>query len=192
MKKIALLSAALLLTACATEPGPYEQKLQSNDLLDQDQDGVINERDKCADTPFKAVTDNDGCPLEENISTTRGVVINFEFDKHALTTDAKQKVAEFARSIENSPLLSVILIGDTSKKGSLEYNRKLALKRIETVKSALLALNVSEEQISQQTFIETKKIPTELQGRETRVIALVEGEQSSVMQMQFDVYNSTI
>lgn len=192
MKNVTLLSAALLLTACATEPGPYEHKLQSNDLLDQDQDGVINERDKCVDTPLKAVTDNDGCPLEKNISTTRGVVINFEFDKHVLTAEEQEKVAELAQSIKNSPLLNVILIGDTSKKGSIDYNQKLALKRIETVKTALLALNVEEEKISQQTFIETKKIPTELQGRETRVIALVEGEQSSVMQMQFDVYNSTI
>lgn len=190
MKNIALLSAALLLTACAAEPGHYGSKIQTNDLTDLDQDGVINARDMCADTPLRVVTDNDGCPIEKQVIQERGVVIEFGYDEYTLTDSAKEVVLEFAKSIADEPSLAVLLIGDTSNKGSLNYNRKLALKRIEAVKAALLEHNINESQISGQTFIDTKKIPQKLKGRKTRVIALVEDKKSTILEKKFDVYSS--
>ena len=54
MKSIMFLSLALLLSGCASDAKKYEYQVQSKDLFDQDRDGVINARDKCAETPIRA------------------------------------------------------------------------------------------------------------------------------------------
>ena len=190
MKSIMFLSLALLLSGCASDAKKYESQVQSKDLFDQDRDGVINARDKCAETPIKAKTNNDGCPKEQKITTSRNVVIEFGYDKSTLTDDAKAKVVSFANSVVDVPDITILLIGDTSLEGSLEYNRKLALKRVETVKAALLAQGVKNIEITEQTFIDSKDIPKVLAGRKTRVIALVDGESSVELEKQFDLYNA--
>ncbi|MBH0057807.1 OmpA family protein [Pseudoalteromonas sp. SWXJZ94C] len=190
MKSIMFLSAALLLSGCASDVKKYEHQIQSNDLFDQDRDGVINARDKCADTPIEVITNNDGCPSEKEVATFRNIVIEFGYDKSTLTDAAKLKISNFAKSVVDLPNITILLIGDTSTEGSLQYNRKLALKRVESVKTALLAHNVKNIEIKEQTFINSKNIPKSLAGRKTRVIALVSGETSVELERQFDVYNT--
>ena len=60
--KLALLSSILLM-GCAETPDTTMTRHQIDDLADDDRDGVINQRDLCADTPEGVTVDIKGVPI---------------------------------------------------------------------------------------------------------------------------------
>ena len=91
---ISLLCYGILVAGCqAPELNTYSM-VQTFDLRDSDQDGVINSRDICADSPVDSVIDELGCAEWQYAEKTTDFVINFEFDS------AKLQPSEFETIIK--------------------------------------------------------------------------------------------
>lgn len=66
----------------------------------------------------------------------------FEVGRKGLTDEAKAQLHMHAASLRSDPNWGVLLQGYTDQQGSADYNRKLGLRRAETVKEHLIGLGV--------------------------------------------------
>jgi peptidoglycan-associated lipoprotein len=66
----------------------------------------------------------------------------FEVGRKGLTDEAKAQLQIHAESLKSDPNWGVLLQGHTDQQGSTDYNRKLGLRRAETVKEHLIGLGV--------------------------------------------------
>ncbi|MBU2871318.1 OmpA family protein [Colwellia sp. E2M01] len=165
------------LTACVTNPELYSEQdplqEQTRDLKDTDLDGVINARDLCLTTPSDAVISNDGCETLTGRPKVKYRVIDFAFDKYHLSKIEQQRVVEMATFLNKYPETILYLIGDTSVEGTEAYNQRLAKRRINTVQEILIQNNVAAERLKDEVYNMKNHIPSSLQGRETRLIAVL-------------------
>jgi outer membrane protein OmpA-like peptidoglycan-associated protein len=97
--------------------------------------------------------------------TDRGVVVNlpdvlFEFDRAALTQDAKGTVDEIAGVIRKSPNRRISVEGHTDRIGSDSYNQRLSERRAESVAGALERDGVSRSQLSVRGFGKSHPVAT--------------------------------
>jgi peptidoglycan-associated lipoprotein len=67
--------------------------------------------------------------------------------RKGLTDEAKAILATQADLAKHDPNLGILVQGYTDQQGSADYNRKLGLKRAETVKTELINAGVAEHQI---------------------------------------------
>ena len=79
--KLALLSSILLM-GCAETPDTTMTRHQIDDLADNDRDGVINQRDLCADTPEGVTVDIKGCANWKIVEDVEVLSVAFDFDKY--------------------------------------------------------------------------------------------------------------
>jgi outer membrane protein OmpA-like peptidoglycan-associated protein len=166
------------IAACVTDPELYSEQSpaieQTRDLADLDLDGVINERDLCADSPYDAVIDNDGCPTLTGRPKVKYRVIHFGFDKYSLSTREYKRVLEMADFLKKFTETSLYLIGDTSEEGSDSYNQALAQRRINSVLDVLMKQGINSERFKQEIYSFKNHIPDELKGRNRRMIAVLQ------------------
>ena len=87
--------------------------------------------------------------------------VNFDFDKHKLTTLGKGKVRQLAGVIERNPGIHVVLEGHTDQMGTEKYNERLGMNRAEAVQKELLALGLSQDRLSTVTFGKSRPVFTE-------------------------------
>ncbi len=172
------LLCTLSIASCVTDPELYSEQNpaieQTRDLADLDLDGVINERDLCADSPYDAVIDNDGCPTLTGRPKVKYRVIHFGFDKSSLSSREYKRVLEMADFLKKYAETSLYLIGDTSEEGSDSYNQKLAQRRIDAVLDVLLKQGIDRDRFKQEIYSFKNHIPEELKGRNRRMIAVLQ------------------
>ena len=106
--------------------------------LDDDDDGVINEKDKCPNTSSDFMVDGYGCPQ------TMVLNIKFPFGKARVTDEIIEEVKDFAQFLQDNPGYQVIIYGHTDSIGSEEFNQKLSKERADVVKEALVRYDISE------------------------------------------------
>lgn len=174
MSKLNLLSIALLvlLVGCAENANMKVDRYQFDDLRDSDQDGVINQRDICTETPLDAKVDNEGCTFWTDIEDISWFPIEFGFDRFRIL---KKNIKDLDRTVEilNEDLqLKLVLIGDTSGEGSLKYNEGLAQRRNQAVKDYLVEKGIPEIRIETQTFDKATIFAEQLKQRKRRTIAI--------------------
>jgi outer membrane protein OmpA-like peptidoglycan-associated protein len=179
LKKVAAITLfTITLSACVTDPELYTQQdkpqEQTRDLNDIDLDGVINERDLCAETPNDAVINNDGCPELTGRPKVKYRIIYFGFDKSTLSENENNRTIEIATFLNKYPETSLYLIGDTSEVGSEEYNEKLAMRRIDTVHELLVSNGVESSRLNKEVYAFKNHLPDYLTGRQTRLIAVLQ------------------
>ncbi len=166
------------ISSCVTDPELYSEqnpaREQTRDLADIDRDGVINERDLCADSPDDAIIDNDGCPTLTGRPKVKYRVIHFGFDKSSLSDREYNRVLEMAEFLKKYTETSLYLIGDTSEEGSDSYNQALAQRRIDSVLNVLLKEGVNSNRFKQEIYSFKNHIPEELKGRNRRMIAVLQ------------------
>jgi outer membrane protein OmpA-like peptidoglycan-associated protein len=190
MKKfISIVSLILLLTACASEPVIYSNSKQTNDLTDLDYDGVIADRDDCKNTVAGASTNNDGCADIITRPKVTHLVVDFEFDKYTLDGLEIEHVNKVASFMQQNPKINIILIGDTSTEGSDDYNKRLSLKRIVTVYNLLIKMGVNPERIVTETYDNENHIPSDLTGRDSRLIAVVIWPEEQEYRQDWTIYD---
>ncbi|HTK83162.1 MAG TPA: OmpA family protein [Bacteroidota bacterium] len=74
--------------------------------------------------------------------------VNFEFNKATLTPESEIILGRAHRALHASPELNVLIVGHTDNVGSAVYNKKLSLRRAETVKAWLVKRGISVRRLS--------------------------------------------
>ncbi|BAJ03792.1 OmpA family protein [Shewanella violacea] len=178
-----------LMSGCAQTATPYPAQAQTRDLLDTDNDGVINARDNCRQTTSGAMINNDGCSKSLNQIQERTKVVMFDFDSSHLTNSEVGKVSELLGDLMNLPEARLLLIGDTSPEGSDSYNRALAQRRVDTIQELAKEVGFPTQSIISQTYDQSDRTPTSISGREHRLIAVGQWQESG-SQMMWNIFTT--
>lgn len=120
----------------------YVPKKVEKVILDDDKDGVINELDKCPNTPAGYTVDENGCTNKINLE------VLFENNSAVVKEDTKEKVLAFAKYLNDNKEFNTVITGHASKdKSSASYNQKLSEKRANAIKDLLVANGVESSRI---------------------------------------------
>ena len=150
---------------------------------DADNDGVIDERDQCPDTPANSLVNNVGCtpeavPAPAPVSTApafdtseqptletakAGDIIvlsgvTFEFNRAVLQSNARIILDGVAKQLLARPELKIEIGGHTDSKGSETYNQRLSDQRAESVKVYLEQQGVETQRLSSQGYGESQPV----------------------------------
>jgi len=132
-----------------------EVKEQAVVVLDDDNDGVLNDVDQCPNTPAGVVVDETGC---EKVIVLRDIGVNFAFDSYKITPKYLEEIKKVANFMGENPGYRVVLSGHTDSVGAEAYNQKLSEKRANAVAKALEELGVSADKITTVGYGELKPI----------------------------------
>ena len=128
--------------------------------IDEDGDGVVNEKDNCPDTQLEFQVDQYGCEIQYNFSIyfkTGSYQFSLEFDESII------KLVEYMKEHD----ISVQMQGHTDSSGSLTSNQRLSEKRAKTVMKRLIQSGISSNRVSAIGFGEIRPIANnnEIAGR---------------------------
>ncbi|MDP2100722.1 MAG: OmpA family protein [Methylobacter sp.] len=118
------------------EPEKPEEPVDGDD----DQDGVLNSRDKCPGTPKGATVNEFGCWVIKGV--------NFDFDKSDIKPEYYPILDEVVTIIQRNPGLGIEVQGHTDNSGSEAYNQKLSERRANAIKDYLHNKLDSDHQLS--------------------------------------------
>lgn len=106
--------------------------------LDSDDDGVKDSQDRCPGTTKEFVVDGYGCPQ------TATLRLHFETNSYAISEELIDELKDFALFLQNNIGYQVIIYGHTDSNGSDMFNKKLSQNRANTVKEALIRYGIDE------------------------------------------------
>lgn len=106
---------------------------------DTDGDSIIDIKDECEDTPAGAKADPRGCWVLNDIK--------YEFDKWVIRPEYNADLENVMEVLNANPELKVQIQGHTDNVGTQDYNRKLSLKRAESVREFLLKRGITEDRL---------------------------------------------
>ena len=159
---IIALVALLALSACSnmltsdTDVDARTATVQKFDLDDLDADGVINARDRCAETLLGSLVDNDGCPSNAIAQSFQELIVFFANDSTEIRADQLAAIKETAAFMQRYPSTTLVLEGHASSPGNIEYNRNLSQRRAEAVKASLAGQGVAKERLEIVAWGESK------------------------------------
>jgi OOP family OmpA-OmpF porin len=84
-------------------------------------------------------------PVAEKL--TMAADAHFDFDKSALKAEGKAKLDELVGKLKAVNLEVIIAIGHTDSVGSLPYNKKLSVRRAESVKAYLVSKGIEANRV---------------------------------------------
>ena len=121
---------------------------------DSDNDGVMDDKDKCPNTPKGTVVDVDGCTKIIRLH------VKFDFDKSTVKPAFMPEIQKVADFMKQNPGYNVVLEGHTDSKGSDAYNMKLSDQRAKAVAKALSTLGVAGAKVTTEAYGESKPVAT--------------------------------
>lgn len=149
------------------EPKPVKKvKKETKQEIDSDNDGVVDSKDKCPNTPLGVEVDAYGCPLDSDgdgvpdymdkcpdtskmfkvdgygCPQTATLKINFPPNAHKVTNNLLKEVEEFAKFLKDNIGYQVVVIGYTDSQGKAAANKELSRKRANSVKEALMRYGI--------------------------------------------------
>lgn len=185
-KQVMCFLLTLVLPGCSTTVPDPPVAEQSRDLLDQDSDGVINARERCADTPLPAVVNNDGCPQLVESKRTNQLHILFANDSDVIPSGFRSQIQKMAAFLKAYPETAIELKGYASPVGASPYNLDLSKRRAANVRSLLVDQGIAPERVRTVGFGDNE--PVRGQTREQtnilsrRVTATVTGADAGVLE----------
>lgn len=146
--------------ACKGAGGSAESSAAINVIQppkDSDRDGVIDDLDKCPNTPAGTKVDAVGCPIVECKSAK--VDINFATDKYEiLPAHAAELEIVFAK-LNKFPKATAVIEGHTDNVGSAAYNQKLSERRANAVKNYFIEKHgVAASRLKAEGYGESKPV----------------------------------
>ncbi|MFK7975124.1 MAG: OmpA family protein [Halioglobus sp.] len=106
--------------------------------VDSDGDGVMDDRDRCPDTPAGTRVDADGCPLAVAQVASVKLKVNFAYDSSAVQTQYFDDLSELATFLKRFEDVQVEVEGHTDSQGSADYNQGLSQSRAQAVVNHLV------------------------------------------------------
>lgn len=153
VKKSPVVNKAVMETMKST---PVVKKVM---MVDTDNDGVSDSKDRCANTPANVKVDSQGCTLysEKSVAIKLNVIFenNSSLVKPAMVDDI-QRLADFMKEYQST---SVVIEGHSSASGTESYNLMLSQKRADTIKDLLInKFSIDASRLSAKGFGETQLI----------------------------------
>lgn len=144
-----LISICLATSAIANEIDyiPTPSAVQIADLNDDDNDGVINARDLCLQTPTGAEVDNDGCEAYVESEETYQLKILFNNDSDKIERGFEQQIEGLANFLEIYSSTSVEIQGYASRVGGAAHNLELSIRRANSVRDTLIGFGIDEQRV---------------------------------------------
>lgn len=169
MKHIILLSAGLLLTGCSSTIDSYPKQISQFDLKDNDQDGVINARDRCQQTKNLNIINNNGCGSQVIDTKNYNLHILFPNDSIFINPTFSNEIEFMSNFMKDYPSTKVVINGYASQVGHSDYNQILSLRRSNAVKNMLMSHNIAPSRITIQGFGET--VPVIIASKESNTLS---------------------
>ncbi|MCM2679034.1 OmpA family protein [Echinimonas agarilytica] len=166
------LALSMFLSGCVQHPELPIEREQVNDLSDADRDGVITVRDQCPQTPEHALTNNEGCSMSFDEAIGHATNFHFAYDSSQLSKVEFYKVEQLVEILNQHPHVQLMLMGDTSPEGSLQYNQKLAERRVASVERAMEQQGISASRFVRYDF-SSKQVAHIKDLRQRRTLALI-------------------
>ncbi|WP_462157066.1 OmpA family protein [Pseudoalteromonas sp. GB56] len=126
------------------EPAPVVVPVEPKD---SDNDGVVDAKDNCANTPMSDAVDAYGCTRYMEKGDKVSLMVKFPHDGSAVDAryfDGIQKVADF---MNKYPQTEVLLEGHASAVGDAGYNKTLSKKRADKVAQKLIEDGISASRV---------------------------------------------
>ncbi|GLS91082.1 porin [Psychromonas marina] len=177
---------ALTLFGCSFSAEEQPTAEQSQDQRDDDNDGVINARDKCINTSHTAIVDNDGCPTKVNHEQENDVRVLFANNSSKIPNSFLPDIQRMAKFLAAYPETHIELKGYASPVGNREHNVQLSNNRAERVRLKLISEGVEASRIQTIGFGDDEPIAagtTEaINVLSRRVVAKVIGSDNSTIE----------
>lgn len=122
---------------------------------DLDGDGIVNEADKCPDTPRGARVDATGCVVEQTL-TMRDVT--FETNSARLTLNGRRILDTVVAFLKAEPTVHAVVEGHTDSRGTDAYNLKLSRARAAAVRDYLVERGVEPARLESAGFGESRPV----------------------------------
>lgn len=124
---------------------------------DSDNDGVIDDLDKCPNTPAGTKVDAVGCPIVECQSAK--VDINFETNKYEILPAHYAELEIVFAKLNKFPKATAVIEGYTDNVGAAAYNQKLSERRANAVKNYFIDKHgVAASRLSAAGYGESKPV----------------------------------
>ncbi|MEL0029139.1 MAG: OmpA family protein [Perlucidibaca sp.] len=123
--------------------------------VDDDGDGVVNEKDKCPNTPQGARVDGNGCVVEQTLVMRD---ITFEFNSARLTANAQRLMENVVAFLRNDPTAQIAISGHTDSIGSDAYNLKLSRARANEVRDYLIGYGIDAGRLQAAGYGESRPV----------------------------------
>jgi OOP family OmpA-OmpF porin len=164
---ITVVVSMLGLTACQSAvQQPIPERIQVQDLRDDDADGVANARDICADSPIRSLIDNQGCAQWAVEEKREDFVFEFDFDKSVIHPNDLALFPEIIGLLSEHTDASILIVGDTSDEGTDDYNEALGLRRADVVVENLRQYGIKDSTIIE--FVYNDQLLTRLMKKRKR------------------------
>jgi OOP family OmpA-OmpF porin len=133
--------------------------------VDDDEDGVVNERDKCPNTLKGARVDGNGCVIEQTL-TIRD--ITFENNSARLTANAQRLMENVVAFLRSDSTARISISGHTDSVASDAYNMKLSRSRANEVRDYLVGYGIDASRLEAAGYGESRPVATNAtaEGRE--------------------------
>jgi OOP family OmpA-OmpF porin len=126
-------------------------------FIDSDNDGVLDNQDRCPNSSSVYMVDETGCTLSVTETISMRLNLLFALNSSQLTSTDKLEVMKLASFMQTYPDTSVVIEGHTDARGSDEYNQWLSQQRAAVVGKLLINQhNIAPERIETKGFGETQ------------------------------------
>lgn len=129
-----------------------EAVAQTQAPLDQDNDGIPDEKDLCADTPKNYKVDKDGCPNKLTLN------IKYKYDSDLHDAASQPDIDQLVKFMQDNNRYTIEIQGHTDSRGEEIYNKKLSQKRADALKKILVQNGISDKRIKTIGLGESKPI----------------------------------
>lgn len=148
---------------------------------DDDKDGVLNNADKCPNTPTTVVVDADGCPKMLTETVAKEIRVLFDTNKSVVKPAFNAEIEAVAKLMKEYPTAKVEVQGHTDSRGNAQANDKLSQDRANAV-AAVLSKNygIAADRITAKGYGAAQPVAdnktAEGQAKNRRVVAVAQGE----------------
>lgn len=142
-------------------PAPVPTPAPIAQAKDSDKDGVLDLRDKCADTPMADAVDAYGCTKYIEKDATVTLLVRFPHNNSAVSSDYLSDIEDVVTFLQQHSDASVVLEGHASMVGEAKYNQWLSKKRADKVAKELIKKGIDAQRISTVGYGEERLLNTE-------------------------------
>jgi OOP family OmpA-OmpF porin len=146
---------------------------------DTDNDGVLDNDDRCINTPSTDKVDESGCTLFSDEKNRMTLLVNFDNNKAIVKDDYLPEIKKMADFLNTYPEVSLVIEGHTSKVGSAAYNQKISQQRADAIVDVLVKqFSIAGKRLSAVGYGEDRLLDlgndNEIHAKNRRIEAKVE------------------